>query len=222
MRPLTLVTTVLGGIAMFACVHAAGAKSKGGQIGLFISPMGEPFRVSPGAEERPFMTWFGAADRNQDGKLDSAEFRADAERFFRILDGDGDGRIGAVDMQRYEEEIVPEIHTPTLGRTQPSIASLLKEAGGAGGRRAGKPDVEELKKKLRELEAKRPKGLELFGLLPIPHPVASADSDLNFVVSESEFASAADLRFQALDRDGDSLFTPADARQVLKTAQRRR
>lgn len=224
MRPLMLAFTILGGIGTFACVPTVTARSKAERIGLFVSPMGEPFRISAGSDGRPFMTWFTSADRNQDGALDGPEFRADADRFFRNLDVDGDGRIGAVEMQHYEEEVVPEIHTPTLGRSQPSIASLLQGAGagGAGGRRLGKPDPEALKKKLRELQAKRPQGLELFGLLAIPHPVASADSSLNFIVSESEFIGAADQRFLSLDHDGDGLFTPEDARQILKERQRRR
>lgn len=221
MRPLMLAFTILGCIGTFVCVPTVAARSKAERIGLFVSPMGEPFRVSAGSNERPFMIWFTSADRNRDGTLDGPEFRADADRFFRNLDVDGDGRIGAVEMRRYEEEVVPEIHTPTLGRSQPSIASLLQGAG-AGGRRLGKPDPEALKKKLRELQAKRPQGLELFGLLAIPHPVASADTSLNFIVSESEFVGAADQRFVSLDHNGDGLFTPEDARQVMKGRQRQR
>ncbi len=221
MRAVVLALAIAGGFGTLAFAPAAVARSKAEQSGLFVSPMGEPFRVSAGSDERPFMAWFASADRNQDGKLDGSEFRADAERFYHNLDVDGDGRIGAVEMRRYEDEIVPEIHTPTLGRSQPSIASLLKGAGGASGRRLGRPDPEELKKKLRELDAKRPQGLELFGLLPIPHPVASADRNLNFVVEEAEFASAADQRFASLDRDGDRFFTPDDAREIIKERRRR-
>jgi hypothetical protein len=222
MRTVELAVAILGCIGMIACVPVVAAKSKAERVGFFVSPMGEPFRISPESDQRPFVTWFASADRNKDGKLDGMEFRADAERFFRSLDVDHDGRIGATEMRRYEEEIVPEIHTPTLGRSQPTIASLMNGAGGAGGRRMGRPDPEQLKKKLRELEAKRPQGLELFGLLSIPHPVASADRNLNFVISDSEFSSAADERFASLDRDGDGLFTPTDARLVLHERQRRR
>ena len=96
MRTVELAVAILGCIGMIACVPVVAAKSKAERVGFFVSPMGEPFRISPESDQRPFVTWFASADRNKDGKLDGMEFRADAERFFRSLDVDHDGRIGAI------------------------------------------------------------------------------------------------------------------------------
>lgn len=55
---------------------------------LFISPMGEPFRG-----EDPIGAWFAGADANHDGVVTEAEFIADADRVFLLLDREHDGEI---------------------------------------------------------------------------------------------------------------------------------
>ena len=55
----------------------------------FISPMGEPFRANP-TGEAPIARWFGQADRNRDGIISPDELQADADRFFKRLDDNGD------------------------------------------------------------------------------------------------------------------------------------
>src|SRR5688572_25514116 len=72
----------------------------------FISPMGEPFR---GRSEDNFARWFHQADGNRDGMLTADEMRADAERFFSVLDSDRDGRVGSVERMAYEASIAPEV-----------------------------------------------------------------------------------------------------------------
>lgn len=52
---------------------------------LFISPMGEPFRVE-GRNDDPLADWFHQADRNHDDRLTLDEMEQDAERFFAQLD----------------------------------------------------------------------------------------------------------------------------------------
>jgi hypothetical protein len=76
--------------------------------GLFISPSGQPFRSARG-EPYPVVRWFAQADKNGDGRIDRAEFRADAEAFFRVLDSNHDGVIDAFELQAYEEKVAPEI-----------------------------------------------------------------------------------------------------------------
>ncbi len=91
-------------------------RAAGPRIRLFISPMGEPFRGPDG-----FGTWFSGADTDHDGTLTPAEFRADGERFFRLLDTNSDGAIDGFEIQAYERERVPE------------IAGLNFDEGGRGG-----------------------------------------------------------------------------------------
>jgi len=51
------------------------------------------------------------------------------------------------------------------------------------------------------------KGGGRLGLLTIPEPVTAADSNLDRGVSLQEFRTAAEKRFQLLDRDGNGLLT---------------
>lgn len=77
-------------------------------LNVFISPAGKPFRAPAGAPY-PVVDWFKEADRNGDGKLDHAEFMADAEAFFRVLDAHHTGVLGAYEVAVYERQIAPEI-----------------------------------------------------------------------------------------------------------------
>ena len=80
--------------------------------GLFLSPAGEPFRGGDGEA-----VWFAAADTDHDGALTLAEFRADAMRFFKVLDVNHDGVIDGAENQIYETRIAPEILG--MGREDP-------------------------------------------------------------------------------------------------------
>jgi Ca2+-binding EF-hand superfamily protein len=42
--------------------------------------------------------WFSAADADHDGRLSKAEFRADADLFFQVLDRDHDGVVAGVEV----------------------------------------------------------------------------------------------------------------------------
>lgn len=53
--------------------------------------------------------WFNQADANHDGALTAAELQQDAARFFVTLDVRRDGEIDPEDVDRYENEIAPEI-----------------------------------------------------------------------------------------------------------------
>jgi len=68
----------------------------------FMSPMGETF-LGRASGEDGLMTWFGQADRNHDGSVSADEMTADANRFFKVLDADGDGEIGPDEITHYEE-----------------------------------------------------------------------------------------------------------------------
>lgn len=144
---------------------------------LFVSPSGEPFRTA-GDQPYPSATWFAKADADRDGRLTRAEFRADAERWFKALDANGDAQISMPEVTRWEEDLVPEV-------TRPSFAG-----GGPPGRRGQGADT-------------RRAGAAAYSLINEPHPIRGADEDFSMTVSEAEWRRAADRRFALLDKDGD-------------------
>src|SRR5205085_5950173 len=74
----------------------------------FISPMGEPFRPTS-RDTSGLALWVAQADGNHDGRLTLDEMQADADRFFALLDVSHDGEIDPDDIQRYENDVAPEI-----------------------------------------------------------------------------------------------------------------
>src|SRR5215472_1566415 len=81
---------------------------------LFLSPAGEPFRPTPAAPD-PMKAWFDQADTKHQGYLDREEFRADAVRFFRRLDANGDGVVDGFEVADYEHKLVPELAAEAEG-----------------------------------------------------------------------------------------------------------
>src|SRR3954447_17368221 len=74
--------------------------------GVFISPMGEPFRPG-GHDDDTLADWFRQADRNHDGWVTLEEMQQDAERFFAVLDLNRDGEIDPDEITHYENVIAP-------------------------------------------------------------------------------------------------------------------
>jgi hypothetical protein len=175
---------------------------------LFISPSGEPFRAGPG-EPYPVVRWFAQADRNGDGRLDRAEFRVDAEIFFKLLDKNHDGIIDGFELSDYEHDRVPEI----LGayRVAPGQSGSVRGGdhrgrsggGGAGGRGSRASND-------ADGGAVVMGGAVPYELLAEPEPVASADSNLTGRVTLADFLIAADRRFALLDTKGQGSLTLAD------------
>lgn len=153
---------------------------------VFIAPSGEPFRAGRD-EPYPVAKWFAAADADHDGRLTRAEFTADFERFFRTLDQDGDGRLRFAEINRYEQEVAPEVQA--------------YEPGGLGGRR-GKDKV--------RYDPDRPIGGGRYGLLDIPEPIVSMDVDMNGIVTLDEVRQAATERFRLIDAKQQGYLTLAD------------
>ncbi len=190
--------------------------------GLFISPMGEPFRGEDG-REASIARWFDGVDANHDGRLTLAEFKLDAQRFFRLLDTDGDGEIAPAELEHYESEIVPETRMGEgfggggAGRRRgggggrgrgggggmggPSGGGMGGPGGGMGG--GHHPRDGGFGGGAAPGGGMGARGAARFSLLDLPEPVASADADLNRGVTVAEFAAAAAKRFMLLDADHD-------------------
>lgn len=165
--------------------------------------MGEPFR-SNSRDDDTLADWFEQADKNHDGRLTLEEMQADAERFFALLDVNHDGEIDPDEVTRYEDEIAPEI------RTSERFASMLESSGDGreGGRRGGGDGRHRIPGFVRRGDDQH-QGAGRFGLLDLPEPVVSADSDFDRGVSLSEFRQAAVQRFLALDLDHKGYLTLA-------------
>jgi hypothetical protein len=178
--------------AAFALAAASAAAQPGPLAGLFLSPMGEPFRGGEGAE-----AWFARADADHDGVVTAAEFQADADTLFGKLDANGDGRIDGFEMQAYERQMAPEITGAFF-------------AGGGGGfdrppRRGtgyGPPP--------RNRGPSGREGAGRFSYLDIPEPVTGADLDVDGKVTRDEWRRAAATRFALLDAAKSGRFALAD------------
>lgn len=167
---------------------------------LFISPMGEPFRPKD-RDDDALADWFAQADKNHDGRLTLEEMQADADRFFATLDVAHDGEIDPDDISRYESTVAPEV-------TSGSSFGLMEAADRGSGRHGHKF--------VRGGDDQH-QGAGRFGLLDLPEPVVSADSNFNRGVSTTEFRQAAAQRFLALDLDHHGYLTLAGL-EVIRPA----
>jgi hypothetical protein len=171
--------------------------------GLFLSPMGEPFR-SDGSDN--VGTWFASADRDGDGALTLAELRQDAARFFALLDTDGNGELGPSEIARYENDVAPEVQVGLQMR-----GSGFGDWRGAGSRRRRVAMFDE-----------GIQGAGRYSFLNIPQPVIAADSDMNRGVSRDEFAQAAGERLALLDSNRDGRLARAELPPLPQPRLRRK
>lgn len=185
--------------------------------GVFISPMGEPFR-GPGGRAALTAAWFAAADTDHDGHLTAAEMRADAARFFTTLDTDGDGEIDPAELSHYENDVAPEIRVRDAGPGARSSGGHGgggggggRRGGGGGGHRGGGGSGSDASSSVGATphQSLGVQGAARYGLLDLPEPVAAADTDFNRSITAREFAAAAAARFDLLDADGDGYLTMA-------------
>lgn len=177
--------------------------------GVFISPMGEPFRGT-GGRDALIARWFDGADADHDGMLTLAEFKADARRFFGTLDTDGDGELDPAELGHYETVVAPEIRVRSAGagpRSGSGSGGGNRSGHGGGGRGAGGghggghgggSDAFAAAHVSPGLQ-----GAARFGFFDLPEPVAAADADFNRSITLREFVAAAAQRFALLDSDGD-------------------
>lgn len=158
---------------------------------IFISPMGQPFRGTPEAPD-PERTWFDAVDTNRDGVVSFAEFKADAGRFFTILDRKRDGEIDPDDIDYYENTLAPEVRSGAASGSG-IIARKADGEGGASEHGTGPGPLYDA----GQLGAAR------FSYFDLPEPVTAADRNFNRGVDPMEFGRAAQQRFDSLDKNHD-------------------
>jgi hypothetical protein len=181
-----------------------------------MSPMGEPFRAN-GRGDDTLADWFLQADRNHDGQLTTEEMQQDADRFFAFLDANHDAEIDPDELTHYEEVIAPEVQTGEHFDRE-LLESGERQGGGEGrnggghhrGGRGGGGFV-------RSLDTDKHQGAARYGLLDLPEPVVSADTDFNRGVSLNEFRLAAQQRFLALDVDRKGYLT-LDVLETIRPA----
>jgi hypothetical protein len=224
LRPLAVT-----GLALTLAACASGprhdmrrhAPSRGWAAGrLFVSPSGEPFRGTDG-----LAAWFARADANHDGALTAEEFQADAARFFKVLDANGDGVVDGFEAQAYEQAIAPEIAANDFDRPRAAAAernAAGEHGAGHSGRRGGRggrgmagpaggggPITTSLE------------GAARYSLIDDPEPVLNADADLDGKITRAEWRAATARRFAVLDKAKTGRLT-LDQLKALRGGERRR
>jgi len=154
-----------------------------GTMPIFVSPMGEPFRGTPG-QPYPSIVWFAGADKNKDGALTHDEFVADALRFFEALDTNKDGRLTPDEVGRYENVVAPETSIYSARPDDFFERSRREQDRGA---MADSRDYG------------GPMGAGRYSWLNVPEPVAAVDLDVDRIVTRDEFATGAAGVFERLD-----------------------
>jgi len=203
MRP-TLAGLAAWGLAASLLAGAAVAQTPPHKLAppprIFLSPSGEPFRLSPTMPD-PLKAWFDRVDANHDGAIDRFEFRADAARFFKLLDENGDGEIDGFEVADYEHKIAPELGEQAEGRLPGQFGSHDSdndEKPDRQGRGGTEPH--------RESHDGPPLGgpgqgpeRRIAQLIDEPEPVSGADFNLDSHVTLEEWMRATDQRFDLLD-----------------------
>jgi len=192
---------------------------------LFISPCGEPFRAKTN-DPYPVVVWFNRADTNHDGQLDRVEFVADAMQFFQKLDANGDGVIDSRELYYYEHITAPEImagqqQTSALapGLMAPRFLRIadfnLFKMGGMGGMGGGgggglggvngppvvNGDDQPPPSHPDNSDPNSLVGAAPYNLLGEPEPVAASDLSFSGKISQADFKTRANQRFDVLDAD---------------------
>ena len=214
---LTLRPSLIPALALLvllgACASDDARSPRGPRPTLFLSPAGKPFHGAAG-QPYPVGAWFAEADANHDGRLTREEFRADFAAFFQLLDVNHDGIIDGIELARYETDVAPEV-LPRLAQVQ----------GGFPGERPG-GDQKRLAEAPRLRGGDFYDGAPEYSLLNVSEPVSSADLNFDGKISLAEFLTAADRRFDQLDKEHQGYLTldalPQTPEQVGVEGKRRR
>lgn len=188
-----------------SALAAQAAAQKPVRGSAYLSPMGEPFVAASGSAALGL--WLATADKDRNNAISLAELTLDADRFFKRLDADSDGRIGGLEMTRYEEQIAPAALRAAAGiRPVGADKSRIpegREPGDFRGQTEGRVGRDALpggSLKVRpSIEQAWAPIEDTLNLGSIPQPVAMTDTDMSGSVTPDEFARAAARRFAQLD-----------------------
>ncbi len=212
-------------LALAMLLPMAAQAQDDGLPNVFISPAGKPFRAQPGAPY-PVADWFKEADKNADGKLDHAEFLADADAFFKVLDINHSGLLDPYDIAVYEHRVAPEIIGGRVRVGALSARIWLAQYGGGGGMGGigggmsgdvpvtdGSGGDDQQPKKPQTLDETL-QGASPYSLLAIPEPVTAGGIDARGMVTKAAFMAQAERNFTALDEDEQGFLTLAGLPQT--------
>jgi len=196
---------------------------------VFLSPAGEPFRLGPDDPD-PLKAWFDQADVNHLGYLDRAEFRADAARFFKRLDENGDGVIDGFEVSDYETKVVPELADWSEGIPAGGGGSQSHGEGGPGGGGrhgghgggfgGGRGDQGGGQGQGTGDHGHPSRAPVIAQLINEPEPVSDADLNFDSHITPDEWMRAADQRFDLLDEAHTGKLTLEALRARLAAATR--
>ncbi|MFN3558526.1 MAG: hypothetical protein ACK4UQ_04485 [Brevundimonas sp.] len=234
MRGLNVrATAMVVSAAALVCACSGGPGGPGGpglpfappappRPSLFISPFGEPFSAPPG-QAYPVAVWFAGADADHNGEVTLAEFTADGQRYFAVLDTDRDGRLNQTELAAYEAELRP---FGGMGRPRrgdgPEGFPTISIPGPAGGGEIPLADTSTLGAAPQQQSrsgSRIPRGggrgpggygaVAEAGFFNLPQPVKSADINIDQRVTAEEWAQATQRWFLSLDADRDGKLTLA-------------
>lgn len=208
------VTVEAGLLIGLTALAASPAFAQAARGSVYLSLMGEPFLAQTG--QSPFAMWLARADIDRDGSVSLAELTIDADRFFKTLDSDADGRIGPDEMTRYEQQVAPAGLRAAAG-ARPVGIEVSRDWARAPGQFSGQRETRRGRDSLPGGMSRRPMSMDgvepeadYTGASSIPQPVAMTDVDMSGSVTADEFARAAARRFGLRDVNKNGLLDAAE------------
>jgi hypothetical protein len=186
------------GAAAIAVLAAPSAALAQGAYGLFISPMGEPYRVEENSEAAPITLWMTAADTNADGLMSQEEFLSNAMRFFTRLDRNQDNIATSLDASAIWYREAPEMFSEWDPATPTREAEIRARRDSIDG------PVEDGRR--RTNTGPRRRGAQAYGLLDDVEPVMSCDRSFDRRITRAEWQECAVRRFGLIDKNADGSF----------------
>lgn len=182
------------------------------QPSLFVSPMGQPFRANASGA-RGIDLWFTAADTDYDTRISRAEFIANANTFFALVDANHDGALTSLEDTAYWRTTAPELVNGSDGGEPLDAANAPPaQARRDDGTRAvvTSGDIN-IRGHRRGGPVERPVGAQAYGLLGDAEPIMSCDANFDRRITLEEFDACADRRFAMLDANHDGYVTADEA-----------